>query len=64
LPRQLGGALLLLFGLWMAWAAIPSEHDHHHVQLRSVVGRSDPAAQIGVDTDVLSGWVVSLLTSD
>lgn len=30
--RQLGGALLLLFGFWMAWAAIPTEH-HHHAQL-------------------------------
>jgi sulfite exporter TauE/SafE len=38
--RQLGGALLLLFGLWMAWAAIPSSH-HHDAQLHPVVERSE-----------------------
>jgi uncharacterized protein len=28
--RQLGGVLLLLFGCWIAWSAIPSpQHDHH-----------------------------------
>jgi sulfite exporter TauE/SafE len=27
--RQLSGALLLLFGLWMAWSAMPSGHQHH-----------------------------------
>lgn len=26
--RQLGGALLLLFGFWMAWSAIPVPHHH------------------------------------
>jgi sulfite exporter TauE/SafE len=26
--RQLGGALLLLFGCWMAWSAIPVPHHH------------------------------------
>lgn len=35
--RQLGGALLLIFGVWMAWAAIPTEHRHHE-QLHRVVG--------------------------
>jgi uncharacterized protein len=27
--RQLGGALLLFFGLWLAWSAIPSPHHDH-----------------------------------
>jgi sulfite exporter TauE/SafE len=26
--RQLGGAILLLFGLWIAWSAMPSGHQH------------------------------------
>ena len=26
--RQLGGAVLLLFGFWMAWSAIPVPHHH------------------------------------
>lgn len=29
--RQLGGVLLLLFGCWIAWSAIPSAHHHHDV---------------------------------
>lgn len=28
--RQLGGALLLLFGFWIAWSAMPSLHHEHH----------------------------------
>lgn len=29
--RQLSGAILLSFGVWLAWAALPSQsHSHHH----------------------------------
>lgn len=28
--RQLSGAILLLFGLWLAWAALPSRSHVHH----------------------------------
>jgi sulfite exporter TauE/SafE len=28
--RQLGGVMLLLFGCWIAWSAIPSPHHDHH----------------------------------
>ena len=28
--RQLSGAILLLFGLWLAWAALPSRSHAHH----------------------------------
>jgi uncharacterized protein len=32
--RQLGGVLLLLFGCWIAWSALPSrQHDHHTAHL-------------------------------
>ena len=27
--RQLGGVLLLLFGCWIAWSAMPSTHHDH-----------------------------------
>lgn len=29
--RQVGGVLLLLFGCWIAWSAIPSPHQHHYL---------------------------------
>lgn len=32
--RQLSGAMLLIFGIWLAWAALPSPNDaaaHHHL---------------------------------
>jgi uncharacterized protein len=28
--RQLSGAILLVFGLWLAWAALPFENHSHH----------------------------------
>lgn len=27
--RQVSGALLLVFGFWLAWSALPTEHQHH-----------------------------------
>jgi sulfite exporter TauE/SafE len=27
--RQISGALLLVFGFWLAWSALPTGHQHH-----------------------------------